>query len=52
MFGDERLLGIIQREAPAGGCAVEQAILKGIANFTQAMQQTDDITFVVVEKST
>ena len=52
MFGDERLLEIIQREAPAGGFAVEQAILKGIANFTQAMPQTDDITFVVVEKST
>lgn len=51
MFGEERLLEIIQREAPAGSRAVEQAILKGIANFTQSMPQTDDITLVVVEKS-
>jgi serine phosphatase RsbU (regulator of sigma subunit) len=51
MFGEERLLEIIQREAPAGSRAVEQRILKGIADFTQSTPQTDDITFVVVEKS-
>jgi sigma-B regulation protein RsbU (phosphoserine phosphatase) len=51
MFGEERLLEIIQREAPAGSRAVEQTILKGIADFTQGMPQTDDITLVVVEKS-
>lgn len=51
MFGEERLLEIIQREAPAGSRAVEQTILKGIADFTQSTPQTDDITFVVVEKS-
>jgi serine phosphatase RsbU (regulator of sigma subunit) len=51
MFGEERLLEIIQREAPAGSRAVEQTILKGIADFTQSMPQTDDITLVVVEKS-
>jgi serine phosphatase RsbU (regulator of sigma subunit) len=51
MFGEERLLEIIQREAPAGSRAVEHAILEGIADFTQSMPQTDDITFVVVEKS-
>ncbi|MEO8052715.1 MAG: SpoIIE family protein phosphatase [Acidobacteriota bacterium] len=51
MFGDERLLEIIEREAPAGGRAVEHAILKTIADFTQAMPQTDDITFMVIEKT-
>jgi len=51
MFGEERLLEIIQREAPAGSRAVEQRILKGIADFTQSTPQTDDITFMVVEKS-
>src|SRR5665213_3024781 len=51
MFGEERLLEIIQREAPAGSRAVERTILKGIAEFTQNMPQTDDITLVVVEKS-
>jgi serine phosphatase RsbU (regulator of sigma subunit) len=50
MFGDERLLEIIQREAPLGSHAVEQKILKAIEDFTQGMEQTDDITFVVVEK--
>ena len=51
MFGEERLLEIIQREAPAGSRAVEQKILEGIAEFTKSTPQTDDITFVVVEKS-
>ena len=51
MFGDERLLEIIQREAPSRGRALEQTFLKAIEDFTQGMLQTDDITFVVVEKS-
>jgi serine phosphatase RsbU (regulator of sigma subunit) len=50
MFGEERLREIIQREAPSGSCAVEQSFLKAIEDFTQGMPQTDDITFVVVEK--
>ena len=50
MFGEERLLEIIQREAPSGSHAVEQKFLKAIEEFTQGMPQTDDITFVVVEK--
>jgi serine phosphatase RsbU (regulator of sigma subunit) len=50
MFGEERLLQIIQREAPHGGHAVEQKLLKTIDEFTQGTPQTDDITFVVVEK--
>jgi sigma-B regulation protein RsbU (phosphoserine phosphatase) len=52
MFGEERLLDIIQRGAPLGSLAVEQAILQAIEDFTQGMPQTDDITFLVVEKST
>ncbi len=50
MFGEKRLLEIIQQEGPLGGCAVEQRFLKAIEDFTQGMPQTDDITFVVVEK--
>jgi sigma-B regulation protein RsbU (phosphoserine phosphatase) len=49
MFGEERLLRIIQQEAPSGGRALEQEILKAIEEFTQGMPQNDDITFVVVE---
>ena len=36
--------------APSGSHAVEQRFLKAIEDFTQGMPQTDDITFVVVEK--
>jgi serine phosphatase RsbU (regulator of sigma subunit) len=50
MFGEERLLEIIQREAPRGSEALERKFLEGIEEFTQGMLQTDDITFVVVEK--
>lgn len=51
MFGEKRLREIIQREAPSGGKAVESAFLKAIEEFTEGMPQTDDITFVLVEKS-
>jgi len=51
MFGEERLLEIIRQEAPSGSRAVEQKFLTAIEEFTQGMPQTDDITFVVVEKS-
>jgi serine phosphatase RsbU (regulator of sigma subunit) len=50
MFGEERLLQVLQREAPDGSQAVEQGLLKAINEFTQGRPQTDDITFVVVEK--
>jgi sigma-B regulation protein RsbU (phosphoserine phosphatase) len=50
MFGEERLLKIIHEEAPSGSQALEQRILKAIEEFTQGMPQTDDITFVVVER--
>jgi adenylate cyclase len=50
MFGQERLLQIIQQEAPSGSHAIEQKFLQAIEEFTQGMPQTDDITFVVVEK--
>ncbi len=50
MFGEKRLLQIIQQEAPSGSYAVEQRCLKAIEDFTEGMPQVDDITFVVVEK--
>ena len=51
MFGEKSLLEIIRQEAPSGSRAVEQKLLKAIEDFTQGIPQTDDITFVVVEKS-
>jgi sigma-B regulation protein RsbU (phosphoserine phosphatase) len=50
MFGEERLLKIIQQEAPSGSHALQQKFLKAIEEFTQSIPQTDDITFLVVEK--
>jgi sigma-B regulation protein RsbU (phosphoserine phosphatase) len=50
MFGEERLLKLIRQEAPSGSQAIEQRLLKAIEAFTQSLPQTDDITFVVVEK--
>jgi serine phosphatase RsbU (regulator of sigma subunit) len=50
MFGEGRLLRIIRQEAPSGGHAIERKFLTAIEEFTQGMPQTDDITFVIVEK--
>jgi sigma-B regulation protein RsbU (phosphoserine phosphatase) len=50
MFGEQRLLEIIHQEAPSGSDAIEQRFLKAIAEFTRGTAQTDDITFVMVEK--
>jgi serine phosphatase RsbU (regulator of sigma subunit) len=50
MFGEDRLLKLIRQEAPCGSQALEQKLLKAIAEFTRGTPQTDDITFVVVEK--
>jgi serine phosphatase RsbU (regulator of sigma subunit) len=50
MFGEERLLEIIRRDGPSGSHAVEQRFLRAIEDFTEGTPQTDDITFVVVEK--
>jgi len=50
MFGEQRLLEVIRKEAPLGSPALEQKLLKAIEEFTRGMPQTDDITFVLVEK--
>ena len=50
MFGEERLLELIRQAAPAGSHALEHKLLRAIEEFTQGVPQTDDITFVVVEK--
>ena len=51
MFGEERLLEIIQQEGPRGSHALERRFLAAIEEFTQGTPQTDDITFVVVQKN-
>jgi sigma-B regulation protein RsbU (phosphoserine phosphatase) len=50
MFGSDRLLSLIRSEGRSGSQALEQAFLKAIEDFTKDTPQTDDITFVIVEK--
>jgi sigma-B regulation protein RsbU (phosphoserine phosphatase) len=50
LFGEGRLRKIIRQQAPSGSQALEGTFLKAIEDFTEGMPQTDDITFVVVEK--
>jgi serine phosphatase RsbU (regulator of sigma subunit) len=50
LFGEERLLRIIRQEARSGSHPLKQTLLKAIAEFTEGTPQTDDITFVVIEK--
>jgi serine phosphatase RsbU (regulator of sigma subunit) len=52
MFSEKRLLNLVRQEAALGSRALETRILKAIDEFTQGMPQTDDITFVIVEKTT
>jgi len=51
MFGTERLLNTIRSESLLGGEALESGLLRILDNFTGGTPQTDDITFVVIEKS-
>jgi sigma-B regulation protein RsbU (phosphoserine phosphatase) len=50
MLGERRLRDIIRAEAPGGAHALERAFLSAVTNFTGGAPQTDDITFLVVEK--
>jgi len=51
MFGEERLVELIQTEASKGAEHLEMRILQSIEEFTQGMAQTDDITYMLVEKA-
>jgi adenylate cyclase len=50
MFGEERLRTIIKQWASSGSDVIEKKLLEAVEEFTQGMPQTDDITFVVVQK--
>ena len=50
VFGEKRLRTIIQQWASSGGNVIEQKLLEAVAEFTQGLPQTDDVTFMVVEK--
>jgi serine phosphatase RsbU (regulator of sigma subunit) len=50
VFGEERLRTIIKQWASSGSDVIEQKLLEAVGEFTQSMPQTDDITFVIVER--
>jgi serine phosphatase RsbU (regulator of sigma subunit) len=50
LFGEERLLDLIRKEAPQGSENLETKFLDAIHCFTRERAQTDDITFLLVEK--
>ena len=43
-------MNLIRQEAASGSQVLNQRLLEAIAEFTQGTPQTDDITFVIVEK--
>jgi serine phosphatase RsbU (regulator of sigma subunit) len=49
-FGKKQLQSLIQLAAPAGGAVLKQKLLAAIEDFTKGTPQTDDITFIVIEK--
>ena len=50
MFGEECVQEIICKQAPAGIEALETTILSAIEEFTRGKDQSDDITFVLVQR--
>jgi adenylate cyclase len=50
LFGDDRLLEIVQREASEGSETMKHCLLQAINAFTDGIPQPDDITFLIVEK--
>jgi sigma-B regulation protein RsbU (phosphoserine phosphatase) len=51
VFGESRLIEVIRENGSAGSRAVEVALLKAIEVFTAGTLQTDDITFMIIEKT-
>jgi serine phosphatase RsbU (regulator of sigma subunit) len=49
-FGKAQLLKIIREAAPSGSQTLHQRLLTEVTRFTSGMPQTDDITFLLVEK--
>jgi serine phosphatase RsbU (regulator of sigma subunit) len=50
MLGEARLLDLIRGAAGRGSQALESELVEMIDGFTQGEPQTDDITFLIVEK--
>jgi sigma-B regulation protein RsbU (phosphoserine phosphatase) len=52
MFGEARLLDVIREAAPGGAAMLEAKVLTALAEFTCGRPQTDDITFLAIQRLT
>ena len=50
MFEEAKLIQVVQEFGPSGGKILEERILESLDQFTQGMDQTDDITLLVIER--
>jgi sigma-B regulation protein RsbU (phosphoserine phosphatase) len=49
MFGEERVIDLIRRNAPSGSEQLYGAVLSAIQEFTKGRAQTDDITIIIAQ---
>jgi serine phosphatase RsbU (regulator of sigma subunit) len=49
MFGEKRLMKLLGNHAKKGGAGLQDQIQRAVTRFTESMDQTDDITFMLVE---
>ena len=51
MFGKERLVEVIEKEARNGATQMEYALGEAYENFVQGQTQIDDVTVMLVERT-
>ncbi len=51
MFGKERLVEVIEKEARNGATQMEYALGEAYENFVQGQPQIDDVTVMLVERT-
>jgi serine phosphatase RsbU (regulator of sigma subunit) len=51
MFGTERVQQIMRSACPGGAAELERRLLRAIQEFTQDQPLTDDITILIVERT-
>lgn len=50
LFGDDRLVAVLQRHCKASPEAIVEAVLAAVAEFAAGQSQSDDITLVVLKR--
>jgi serine phosphatase RsbU (regulator of sigma subunit) len=52
LFGEERLVALLRRTAAEGAASVKTRIMDALEEFVVGREQTDDVTFVLIERRT